>query len=172
MPDRCYPGWHFVTSPPMQTWTQVLCVWDATPAVQAWNFASWHLSFGVALWLGTQKSGYQRHSSGASGCLDLSQKESVTRVHFYPFSVLVIPSRGTLHGSPPPLSSTGQSALFADQRGFILSFTRKPLPQKEQVILFEFPSGAPLSKSRKNKSCTLGMAQGQGHDGCLCVPRV
>lgn len=144
MPDRC---WHFVTSPPMQTWTQVLCVWDGTPAVPAWNFASRRLSFGVTHWLGTQKSGYQRHSSGVSGCLDLSQKEPVTRVHFYPFLCGVTPSRGTLRGAPPPLPSARQSVLFVSQRGFVLPFTPKPLLQEEQVILFEFPSCAPLSKS-------------------------
>lgn len=51
---------------------------------------------------------------------------------------------------PPP-----QHPHAANQRGFILSFTRKPLPQEQQIILFEFPSNAPLSKSRKNTTRTL-----------------
>lgn len=58
-------------------------------------------------------------------------------------------------GPPPPLPNTHHSALAANQRGFILSFTHKPLPQEQQIILFEFPSNASLGKFGKNKTGPL-----------------
>lgn len=127
----------------------------------------------VALWLGTQKSGYQRQSSGASGCLDLSQKESVTRVHFYPFSVQVILSRGTLHGSPSPTSQHRPVSTFCGPKWVSSFLSHGSLyPRKSKSSCLSFPPAHLSVNPGKNKSCTLGMAQGQGHDGCLCVPRV
>lgn len=84
--------------------------------------------------------------------MDLAQKEYITRVHFYPFSVQVTPSRGALQGGPSPTPQRGPVSTFCQPKGFHPFFHTETCLRKSKSSCLSSPPALLSVNSGKIKA--------------------